>query len=526
MNRVYIILLFFIISFLAEAQTGFYDLYEGWKINKVFSFENRYISIGSIVHPSTDGYLPCFNLIDADGNIIESYYYINDTLEGMNTYKSLSYILRNDTLLFVSTYTDYNKNYYLSPLLIRFDLTSKEVDTIINYHNCFNNQAINYLLDTVENGLVITGTYIYSTDNYFPMVIFTDPEGVATDTKTYDFLPVDPIRRGIWPYQLLKLHDGGFLLSCQDEIGYPYNGIYPKVRSWFVRLDSGGNELWRRTTASQDTLCFHPFAARMEDGDYLMLWSDPYLYDDDLTPLTNYNMSLWMARMTDNGVIYGKKKLSHDIEGFPAKNFAINDLYQDSSGNVFVAGALTYTNPRSGFLIKINKNSVAEWFREIICFPENDAELQSTIFYGLTPTLDGGFIIGGEYQCSDGTLFPGGIQKGLAIKVDSCGCLEENCNPLCNVSIGQQFITAQNAVIYPNPTTDFINIELSTYAKSVNIKVYDTEGCLWINAVENGELSNPEKLSLDISGLAAGFYTVNIWADGKFFKGNYVKVGE
>jgi hypothetical protein len=94
------------------------------------------------------------------------------------------------------------------------------------------------------------------------------------------------------------------------------------------------------------------------------------------------------------------------------------------------------------------------------------------------------------------------------------------------VSIDQQFITAQNAQIYPNPATDLINIELVTFAKAINVQVFDAEGCLWINTVENRELSNPAKLSLDVSGLAAGMYTVNIWADGKLFTGKFVKVGE
>jgi hypothetical protein len=94
------------------------------------------------------------------------------------------------------------------------------------------------------------------------------------------------------------------------------------------------------------------------------------------------------------------------------------------------------------------------------------------------------------------------------------------------VSIDQQFITAQNAQIYPNPATDLINIELVTFAKTLNVQVFDAEGCLWINTIENSELSNPAKLSLDVSGLAAGFYSVNIWADGKLFTGKFVKVGE
>jgi len=184
------------------------------------------------------------------------------------------------------------------------------------------------------------------------------------------------------------------------------------------------------------------------------------------------------------------------------------------------------TYPRNGFLIKINPEGHAVWFREYHCFPENDADMAQTKLYGLTHTPDGGFIMGGEYQSSNSSMFPGGIQKGLAIKVDSCGCLEENCNPLCNVSIGQQFITAQNAVIYPNPATDFVNIELNTYAKTINVQVFDAEGCLWINSVENSELNNPAKLKLDISGLATGIYTVNIWAEGYLFTGKFVKTGK
>lgn len=514
MKKPFLILTLLLISSVSFTQERFYFLYDGWEINCIKNYEGRFLSLGLDFHPSTDWYVPHFNSIDIDGYSADSYSYINDTIDGILLYRAHSYLLNDNILFFVGSVLNENKDYSLSSFFLKFDLQNEICDTIIIYDSYFSSESINYLIDTSNNGFAISGNYVYSSQNYFPMLIFTDSIGNAISTKKYDFLPTSTTRRGVFPYQLLKLPDGGYILTCEDEIG---QYMYQEQRAWFLRLDNQGNELWRRATSTQDTMCYRPFAFLTQNNDYIITWSDPELYEEVLNP----NRTLWLAKMSDNGVISERHKISDDIEDLPIKRYYINDYYQDSMGNVFLMGEMAY--PYCGLLIKINPQGHAVWLRTYTCFPENDVSGAYTKLYGLTPTPDGGFIMGGEYMSPNSTMFPGGIQKGLAIKVDSCGCLEENCNPLCNVSIDRQFITAQNVQIYPNPATDLINIELVTFAKTVNVQVFDVEGCLWINTIENSELSNPAKLSLDVSGLAAGFYTVNIWADGKLFTGKFVK---
>ena len=249
----------------------------------------------------------------------------------------------------------------------------------------------------------------------------------------------------------------------------------------------------------------------MEDNDYLITWSDPYLDNEN-----NYERTLWIARLDDNGAIYNKRKVSDDIEGFEIKKYYVNDYYQDSNHNIYLTGEMSY--PQNSFLMKINSDGTAQWFREYDCFPENDIENTWTKLYGLTPTEDGGFIMGGEYMSSASTMFPEGTQQGLVIKVDSCGCLEEGCNADCVSTYSKQNIVSQNAEIFPNPATDKITITIPEQTGVSHVKLYDIKGCLWMNFEVN---TNEE--TIDISTLPTGMYTTNISSKGKLFTGKFVK---
>ncbi len=516
MIKPFLILSLILTSSVIFAQERFYYLYDGWSILKILNINNEYLSFGNIGHPTTDASNPCFNFVQQDGTLITSIEHL-DTTDGYGFPGKRPCLLQSDTLYIVGSEVDYSKSYTLKRKLLVFETTNMTLQRVVDYSNIYSGLGYMYIIDTTENGFVFAVNYSYDATNSYLLLLKTNQSGDTLATKTYNFFPTNSTRRRVFPTQLLKLPDGGYILSCEDEIG---QYMYQQQRAWFLRLDSQGNELWRRATSTQDTMCYRPFAFLTQNNDYIITWSDPFLYEEVVNP----SLTIWLARMSDNGIISNRHKISDDIAGFPIKMFYVNDYHQDSYGNIFIMGEMTY--PYNGFLIKINPQGNAVWFREYECFPENDAEGDWTKLYGLTPTPDGGFIMGGEYMSPNSTMFPGGIQKGLAIKVDSCGCLEENCNPLCNVSIDQQFINAQNAQIYPNPATDLVNLELVTFAKTVNVQVFDAEGCLWINTIENSELSNPVKLSLDVSGLAAGYYSVNIWADGKLFTGKFVKVRE
>ena len=68
----------------------------------------------------------------------------------------------------------------------------------------------------------------------------------------------------------------------------------------------------------------------------------------------------------------------------------------------------------------------------------------------------------------------------------------------------QDHVQDYQAIIYPNPTEDFLNIQTSLY-QDVNYLLYDEMGKL----ILQGNLSS-EKTSLDVSKIATGRYSLTL----------------
>ena len=524
MKKAFCIFVFILgLGIISHCQERFYNLYDGWCINKVFVEDGveGYFTCGCIGHPETPAALPQFNIIEPDGLLSDSFYYTNDTTDGFTSLRSRSYYKCEDTLYISMSEVFYSKSYIIDPILFKYNIASYEADTIINYNYCSGVQGMNYLIDTTLGGFVLVSDYEYATYNSFPMIIFTDETGDTLSTQKYEFLPVDPLRHRVYPYQLLPLPDGGYLLSCQDEFGSTPSGA-KTIGACFLRLDSEGNELWRQYTATEDTLCYHPFAFLLEGTDeYLISWSDPYLADFENSPYNpdpNVNRSLWLANMDDSGNISNKRKVESDIEGFPNGHILLNDYYQDEEGNMYLVGELIYYE-QMGFLFKINPSGEALWYQQYECFPENDADLVYTKLYGLTPTPDGGFVMGGEYFSNAGNLFPAGTQQGLVIKVDSCGCLEEGCNVDCGMGVNIQTISSEQLDIYPNPASEIINLPLPVSSEIDILRIYDITGKLLTTETE----IDTDSGTINIECLKPGIYTINLWPSGKLFTGKFIK---
>jgi len=254
----------------------------------------------------------------------------------------------------------------------------------------------------------------------------------------------------------------------------------------------------------------------MPDGNYLITWSDPYLYH-----AFNDNRSIWLARMDNNGNISQKRRMHDYIDDLPNKKFLVNDYYQDSAGNIYLVGeAIHYTQP--GFILKINHQGEVEWYRDYVCFPENTVNTPWTKFYSITPTPDGGFIMGGEYYSPPSSMFPSGVYKGLAVKVDACGCLEEDCNPDCYNGYSTQTIRAMQAVVYPNPARDVVTVSLPVKGSTARIELFDAAGCQWVDVErECMETETGSQVKLNIAGLPSGVYLVNVWVGGSCVRGRW-----
>ncbi|HQL70588.1 MAG TPA: hypothetical protein PLA77_07145, partial [Bacteroidales bacterium] len=159
MKRKTLIALALLMPMLSLAQERFYNLYEGWKINDIMIIDGLYYTYGCIIHPNAAGYLPQFNILHKSGTLLEAFTYYSDTVDGLTVYRSNSYLLRNnDTVIFVGSYTDYYKAYGLEPIMMKYNLETRTMDTIISYNHCVQTsnpqKAILYLIDTTETGFI------------------------------------------------------------------------------------------------------------------------------------------------------------------------------------------------------------------------------------------------------------------------------------------------------------------------------------------------------------------------------------
>jgi len=88
----------------------------------------------------------------------------------------------------------------------------------------------------------------------------------------------------------------------------------------------------------------------------------------------------------------------------------------------------------------------------------------------------------------------------------------------CVVGSGEGFSGIFSVTISPNPTSDFLNIQLpESIAPSLNVQVFDTQGRL----VRNQMLA--EGQPLDVQGLAAGMYTLKVLAGERVYVGKFVR---
>lgn len=65
--------------------------------------------------------------------------------------------------------------------------------------------------------------------------------------------------------------------------------------------------------------------------------------------------------------------------------------------------------------------------------------------------------------------------------------------------------------VFPNPTTDLVNVQLPTGTNSATAKVFDTSGRL----IATQEISNPRE-QINISTLSSGIYVLRISSEGRF----------
>ncbi len=106
MNKFFITIIISFLGVASFAQERFYSLYDGWCINSVFEYNNNYLTNGMAMYPVANENIIQFNYIDNNGNKLDTFTYINDTIDGISVYRSKSYYMDEDTLWYIGSIVD------------------------------------------------------------------------------------------------------------------------------------------------------------------------------------------------------------------------------------------------------------------------------------------------------------------------------------------------------------------------------------------------------------------------------------
>lgn len=333
------------------------------------------------------------------------------------------------------------------------------------------------------------------------------------------------------PYQLLPLSDGTFFLTMEEYCeSCPCQNNKETHYATIVKIDSLGEPIHRFTVGDSLFCNIRPHVIPDYDNpnEYFVTWTDPYKVNPisfQHQAIVNDDRTIWIAKIDINGNLLWQKKLETDLPEMPNKRYIISDVTWDGNGHFYISGYLSTSINEGyslrGFVIKVNDYGSGLWYREFILFPDNEQYDQEVKIGSVDITSDGGLIFTGEFISygSDSEMFPGGYQSAFVIKTDSCGCLEEACNPDCDNLSSPLIISTQKLKLYPNPAKEKIVVTLPEKFTNIRCSVFNSQG---VNCLQK-ETNNKQEFQVSLDELISGYYTIRVWADGKLYFGKFVK---
>jgi hypothetical protein len=324
------------------------------------------------------------------------------------------------------------------------------------------------------------------------------------------------------PYSIIQSPDGGFVCA-----GWTYNTINPNYSdAWIFKTDSLGNLLWQKQFDGYGNNEFIEGLVVNEDstivvgGETLITDTTSKAYLIKLQPNGD---TLWtkqfggaegtaifgMSKTSNNGyavagaiMINGKQRAyvakldafgEVEWEGNYAKgpeNWSFSAVHELPNGNFMAAGIdFDYSQPGSRRIRMMEFNALGDsiWSKAYRHTTGGDKDYM----FDMKLTSDGGFIICGYVIHTSPTK-----NDALVIKIDSNRCDNIPCQLTIGVEEEKKFDV--DFLIYPNPTTGIIHIELkekTTSDLTITIynlfgeKVYNTkviQNDININRLDNG----------------------------------------
>lgn len=284
-------------------------------------------------------------------------------------------------------------------------------------------------------------------------------------------------------YSIQQTSDGGFIVAgtspSTDGDVMGNHGFYD---SWIVKLSSTGSIQWQKALGgtAEDVA---NYIQQTTDGGYIIAG---YTYSTDGNVTDNHGGGdYWVIKLSNTGYMEWQKTL-----GGTNTDWAFS-IQQTTDGGYIVAGQTTSLDGdvtgnqgiRDYWVIKLTSIGNIQW-QKALGGTNYDHPLS------IQQTIDGGHIVAGWSNSIDGDI------------ISNQGSYDSWVVKLAPESLSTNDSNLQNsALIYPNPTKNFINITTELNIQSISIveltgkQIYNT---------------NTDTKNIDISTLQNGIYLLKI----------------
>jgi hypothetical protein len=288
------------------------------------------------------------------------------------------------------------------------------------------------------------------------------------------------------------------------------NELYANGYIW--KLDSLGNRLWSKMLPYRDsTVSREPLLKALPDSTFLAIYTETF--NNYGNQEVSDSADIKVAKYDFDGNLIWCKRLSNEFRTFfqipITQNVFVmwNTQLLDLADNKLL---LLTNNNAAAWLLKMDYDANIEWVRKIeadtVCL------LGNTYVYDVDIAADNSF-----YMCGNIERFPSECstvnnysKTGFVMHVDKFGCLEPNCQLTDGIP---KLSFESEIVLYPNPTTDEINISYGGVfdtGKPITITISNYTG-----QVVFTKQYTTTYATINVSDFTNGLYVVTLAQEGK-----------
>ncbi len=301
-----------------------------------------------------------------------------------------------------------------------------------------------------------------------------------------------------------KVGDGGLAVLNTNDGGYLVGGIsrcdptgdYIGVGNggddcWILKLSAGGEILWQKTIGGSADESLYAMVDTA-DGGYLVLCKSESNISGDKSENSKGLDDIWLVKIDIDGNVLWDHTLggSGNESPYSLVKDGLDNFYIGAVSNSPISGNKTEAS-RGDFdywVLKVGPTGNVIWDKTI---GGGQAEGYCSLIYNST---DDSIMAGGASLSSisgDKTEINRGSSDYWLVKLAS-GSLNTNC------------YNFENTILYPNPTSGMIHIELGE-VNNVEITVLNVLGQI----VQEAKANNTSKIDIDIKG-TAGIYFLTL----------------